>query len=275
MSRLLERIRRPEYTGPNRCWPCTITNGALVAVAVAALALARRRLLAVAVGVVGLASIGARGYVVPYTPRFAPRLTAALSLDPHDDDEPGSLSGVPAAEDAPDADEAVSGEDVLAALIEADVVVPDGEELRLGDGFRADWREEIRALRDRDLEALAAIADRHTAPETKARVGSSFGRSYLVLQGEDGGIVTLRREIAVAELGAARALESRVDDPAIRRAAGKPLRSLLEACPLCDGPLEITQSTCCGEVTPIGSLPAEKLFCPDCNVRLFTFDRDP
>ncbi|ELY57908.1 hypothetical protein [Natronococcus jeotgali] len=273
MSRLLEWIRRPEYTGSNRCCPCTITNGALVAAAVAALALARRRLLAAAVGAVGLASIGARGYVVPYTPRFAPQLAAALSLDPHDPDEPGSLSGVPTDADSASDDDAIPGEDVLAALLEAEVVVPDGEQLRLADGFGTDWREEMRALRERDLEALAALADEHTASETEARVGSSFGRSYLVLQGE-GGLVTLRREIAVAELGAARALESRVDDPAIRRAAGKPLRSLLEACPLCDGPLEITQSTCCGEVTPIGSLPAEKLFCPDCDVRLFTFDRE-
>ncbi|MFU8866366.1 hypothetical protein [Natronococcus sp.] len=272
MTRLLERIRRPEYTGSNRCWPCTITNGALVAVAAAALAVARRRRLAAAVGVAGLASIGLRGYVVPYTPQFAPRLAAALSLDPHDADEPGSLSGVSDGDETDD--EAVSGEAVLAALVEADVVVPDGEELRLEPAFGSAWRDEMRSLRDRDLEELAALADRHTAPDTEARVGSSFGRSYLVLQGEGGGIVTLRREIAVAELGAARALESRVDDPAIRRAAGRPLRSLLEACPLCDGSLEITQSTCCGEVTPIGSLPAEKLFCPDCNVRLFTFGRD-
>ncbi len=273
MTSLLERIRRPEYTGSNRCWPCTITNGALVAVAATALALIRRRRLAAAVGVAGIASIGLRGYVVPYTPRFAPQLAAALSLDPHDADEPGSLSGISDGGET-DGDDVVSGEAVLAALVGADVVVPDGEELRLDPAFRSAWRDEMRALRDRDLEALATLADQHTAPDIEARVGSSFGRSYLVLQGENGGIVTLRREIAVAELGAARALESRVDDPAIRRAAGRPLRSLLESCPLCEGPLEITQSTCCGEVTPIGSMPAEKLFCPDCNVRLFTFGRE-
>ncbi|TYL39196.1 hypothetical protein CV102_07880 [Natronococcus pandeyae] len=271
MTSLLDRIRRPEYTGTNRCWPCTVTNGLLLGIVVVALAATRRRLGAVAVAAVGAASIALRGYFVPYTPQFAPHLTARLPLGEPGSDDAGSLSDAGSAE-TERGEEGPTGEDVLTALVEAGVVVPEGDELFLDEEFRNDWHDEMRTLRDRDLETLAEIADRHTAPETAVRVGSSFGRSYLVLDGEDGGLVTLRREIAVAELGAARALESVVESPAIRRAAGRPLRSLLEGCPLCDEPLEITQSSCCGEVTPIGSTPKEKLYCPNCNVRLFTFD---
>jgi hypothetical protein len=272
MTRLLDRIRRAEYTGANRCWPCTITNGALVAAAVLALAVVRRRTLAAVVGAIGLVSIGLRGYVVPYTPRFAPQLVTAITPGPADEGESGSLSGVDVDAAAEDAEPAVTGEDVLTALIEAGVVVPNEEELRLDPGFRADWRAEMETLRDRDLDDLARLADGQTASDVDVRVGSSFGRSYLVLDAAEGGLVTLRREIAVAELAAARVLEDVVDDPEIRRAAGRPLRSLLEICPLCAGPVEITQAACCGEVTPIGSVPREKLYCPDCNVRLFTFD---
>jgi hypothetical protein len=270
MTRLLDRIRRPEYTGTNRCWACTITNGALVGVAVVVLAAARRRSLAAAVGVVGLASIGLRGYVVPYTPRFAPKLTSTLSQTP-DEDEPGSLSSIDIDADS-ESEPEVAGEDVLAALLEAGVVVADEEELRLDPGFRADWRDEMQTLRDLDLAALTRLADQRTASDVETRVGSSFGRSYLVLDREGGGLATVRREIAIAELAAARVLESVVENPEIRRAAGQPLRSLLEICPLCGDSLEITQAACCGEVTPIGSVPREKLYCPDCNVRLFTFD---
>lgn len=273
MRRLLERIRRPEYTGRNRCWPCTITNSLLLTILVGGLALVGRRAAAAIVGAVGVVSIGLRGYVVPYTPRLAPALVAALPIGyrSRETEESGSLSD-PTLVDEEDASAAEpTGEDVLAALLEAGVVVSDGEELSLDPAFRDDWRREMRALRDRDLEGLAIVADRLTDPATEVRTSRSLGRSSLVLRGT-GGVIALERAVAVAELAAASALESAVEDPAVRRAAGHPLRSLLEACPLCDGALEITQSSCCGEVTPIGSTPAEKLYCPDCNVRLFTFD---
>lgn len=274
MTRLLERIRRPEYTGENRCWPCTITNSVLLTIVVGVLALVGRRTAAAIVGAVGVVSLGLRGYVVPYTPRFAPSLAAVLPTEYPNSDEPGSLSDSAHVEaaDSESGTDSVSGEDVLTTLLETGVVVPDGEDLYLDAEFRDDWRQEMHDLREHDLEGLANIADQLTEPTTDARVSRGWGRSVLVLEDTSGGVTTLRRGIAVAELAAARALESTVDDAAVRRAAGRPLRSLLEACPLCDGPLEVTQSSCCGEVTPVGATPSEKLYCPDCNVRLFTFD---
>ncbi|PSQ28295.1 hypothetical protein BRD06_04070 [Halobacteriales archaeon QS_9_67_15] len=35
-SRLVDAVRRPEYTGANRCWPCTALNGVLLGVAAVA-----------------------------------------------------------------------------------------------------------------------------------------------------------------------------------------------------------------------------------------------
>ena len=277
MTDLLERLRRPEYTGENRCWPCAIVNGALLAVLVGGLAIRRRGLAAGAVAVVGVAAVALRGYVVPYTPRFAPRVVASLPVDPFDHGGPdasaGSLSDPGDAADAADS-AAPTGEAVLTELLEAGAVALDGDDVVLEPEFRDEWRREMRSLRDEDLSALARVADRVTAPSITARANRSWAGSVLVLEAESGAPVTLRRGVAVAELAAARALESRVESDAIRRAAGRPLRALLEDCPLCDGPLTVSRSSCCGEVTPIGERPSEKLICPACDERFFTFDRD-
>lgn len=296
MTTLLERLRRPEYTGDNRCLPCTITNAVLLTIVAGLAAVVGRRRLAAAIVTVGGVSIALRGYFVPYTPRFAPHLAAALPIDAFDRahgrsderDASGSLSDADTATDVDagtgtvaDADatledvaetNAPSGDAVVEALFEAGAVVPDGEEIRLEPSFRDDWQAAMRTLRDRDLEELAAVADRLTDPAVDARATRSWGRPVLVLDGPGSGLVTLRRGVAVAELAAARALESRLEDDAVRRAAGRPLRTLLERCPLCDGELTVSQASCCGEVTPAGETPTEKLFCPACDERFFTFD---
>ncbi|TYT61466.1 hypothetical protein [Natrialba swarupiae] len=272
----LERLRQPAHTGTNRCWPCTIANGLLVATVVVALALARRRLAASLVAGVGVAAIGVRGYLVPYTPRFAPQLVDRLPISAfdHEDREGGSLSGITSADET-DADSASTptGEDVVTALLEAGVVVPNGDDLALAEPFRQEWHQEMATIRDLDFATLADEIDDLTGPSIDARIGHDWrGRSTTVLLEGPNGAASLTEHKAVAELAAARALESRIADTAVRLAAGRPLRSLLERCPVCDSQLTITHSSCCGEVTPAGETPAEKLICPDCDARLFTYD---
>ncbi|WP_265108085.1 hypothetical protein [Halosolutus halophilus] len=278
MTDPLERVRRPEYTGENRCWPCTVTNSLLLSVLVGAVAILGRRTAAAAIAVVGAGAIALRGYVVPYTPRFAPRLVAALPIESFDYGEPaggtGSLSDSSNTSDAATDAAAPTGEAVLGELLEAGAVVAEGDEIYLSSDFQDDWRREVRTLREADLATLAAVADEQTPPSIEARTRRGWGRPVLVLEGDDVEPVTLRRGVAIPELAAARALESRVESGAIRRAAGRPLRSLLEACPLCDGELTVNQSSCCGEVTPIGKTPTEKLVCPACNERFFIFDEE-
>ncbi|SFC44444.1 hypothetical protein SAMN05444422_108172 [Halobiforma haloterrestris] len=279
MTDPLDRVRRPEYTGEDRCWPCTITNALLLVVAVTIALRRGRRTAAAALAVVGTGAITLRGYLVPYTPRVAPRLVAWLPIDPFDHGEPGATTGSLAAsragaEGTADS-EGPDGDDVLAALLEADAVAAADDEIRLTEAFRADWRRERRALRNRSVDALAHVADERTPPSIEARPTRTWGRPVVVLESacdDAGPPTTLHRGVAVAELAADRALESRIDDPAIRRAAGRPLRSLLETCPLCDGELTVSRSSCCGETTPPGQRPSEKLFCPSCDERFFVFD---
>ncbi|ESS03425.1 MAG: hypothetical protein A07HR67_01823 [uncultured archaeon A07HR67] len=93
---VVDSVREPEHLGENRCLQCALVNA--VGVGVAALLLARhRRSLGLLVAVVGAAAIWLRGYVVPGTPRFAPRLVEPLPVDicpNHPDDlGSGSLAG--------------------------------------------------------------------------------------------------------------------------------------------------------------------------------------
>ena len=308
MDSLLDGLRRPSYTGENRCWPCTILNGVVLALLIGTLLARGRKRAALAVGSAGVAGITLRGYLIPYTPRFAPTLAAALPIDvfEHDQDSrSGSLAdadgsaGVstetadrrekiestetadrqvahptedPASLDVGE-DDPAAGEAVLDALLEAGVVrigESDGA-VELDPAFREAWHEEMATLRTLDLESLAEVATALTPPAVETRVRRGWDGQSVILQAPDARPVTLQKGVAIAELATARTLEGRVDDHTAR-AAGRPLRSLLEVCPLCGDSVTISQSSCCGEVTPLGKQPAKKLVCPSCDVRFFTFE---
>ncbi|TKX73588.1 hypothetical protein EXE46_13545 [Halorubrum sp. GN11_10-6_MGM] len=69
---LRDRIREPEYTGENRCVPCTVLNGVL-AVALTAAAAVFGPVAAAVVLTASLGSIYYRGYLVPGTPELTKR----------------------------------------------------------------------------------------------------------------------------------------------------------------------------------------------------------
>lgn len=308
MSRSLAgRLHRPEHAGERRCWPCTVVNAALVGVV--ALVVARwRRLAALPVVLVGAALVYVRGYVVPGTPRFAPRLVAALPLpyDPFDHEIPGreppqeALAGPtagavtdrteagggdskapgterPAATGEPDTlGDAVEpdGEAVLGALVEAGVVVVDDERVAPDPAFREVWEAEMADLAALDTAALAE-AVHEVAHAAGVRAVTERGEWVVLDDGSGGfaGQAWLPRPVAVAEAGAVRALEGPGLDRPTRLAAAGPLRTFLETCPDCGAGLsETTTASCCGGTTNPREVPSDMLFCPDCDVRLFTFE---
>ncbi len=261
-----ERIRRPEYTGRNRCWPCTITNAALLA-ALGAVAAVVWLPLAAAVVVAGGIGIWLRGYLVPYTPRVAPALFDRLPVPSPKSDEPAGRGSIAGAGDeaAPD------GEAVLGALLDAGVVDADDEALALEPSFRDAWTDEVRALRDADGEALAATIESTTPDGVTARAQGTGGELILV-EGSGGG-VTLARPIAIAEAAAARALETTAPElsAAVRASATRPLRGFLERCPVCGTDVvETTPRSCCGTTNPRDE-DDRILACPSCDRRLYTF----
>lgn len=285
MNDLMTSLRRRDHTGENRCWPCTALNTVIVAI-VAFVCLRRgHRKLAVTSAFVGAMAIALRGYAVPGTPRFGPQLVARLPVDVFDHDntertriefesseaqvrQEESVDGLiePSSEEVPDGDE------IVAALLEAGVVVPDGDDFVLDSAFRDRWHDEMRQLGHRNVEELAAVADEVTPSSISTDTYDGWTKSYVVLSPENGERATLPRPIAIAELAAARALESELEDPFFRLVSARPLRTFLDRCPLCEGDLTTTQAACCGEVTPVGTQPREKLVCPSCDIRLFTFE---
>lgn len=271
--------RRPEHTGENRCWPCTVVNVALVAVAAAAVSLVSAPAGAV-VAVAGLALVWLRGYVVPGTPRFAPRLVAPI---PGSDALFHDAAATDGGDRAPDGEGGsldpaeVDGEALLDRLLAEGVLEADGDAVAPTAAYRERWRAEMDRLRAEDTESLAAIA-REISPATAARAVSEDGDEWVALSPPDGNTIDetwLRRPVAIAEIAGYRAAGEFLSDESFRLAAARTNRMFLEACPDCGSDLERgVDLPCCGGYTGPGEEPAETLACPACGVRLYTFPRE-
>lgn len=287
----LDPLSKPEYTEENRCWPCTAVNA--LGVAVAALLLSRRRrALGLSAVLVGGAAIWLRGYVVPGTPRFAPRLVEPLpvSFGPDRDEgvDSGSLGGATsgspatdgertdadvAAVDRADSDEIGDGGDgdpdpetTMEVLFDAEVLVDDGKTLRLADDFRTALDERIEAL---DAAADEALAERAAAVAGESVVGEVHDGRILLDGRRD---AWLSRPIALAETAVGELLRERGVDPAVARSAARPLRAFLETCPACGGAIrDTTLRSCCGGPGGVSGNPERSVrACADCDAVMFT-----
>lgn len=270
LRRAVDAVRRPEYTGERRCWPCTALNVALLAVACAAVA-PWSPPAAVALAAVGAAGIWLRGYLVPYTPRFAPRIAAAL---------PGDVFAVEAAPAATGSlsssgaeDEEAVGRRLFAELRRAGVLEGDEGAVGLSAEFRRRWAAAMADLRTGSLEDLErTVAEVAGTDGVDAFAGET--RAYVAVP-TPSGTAYLSRHVAIAEAAAVLALRDVAPgvDEDLRVAAADPLRMFLERCPVCDAAVVETDPTaCCGSVRDPRTLPEAVLACPECDVRLYAFD---
>jgi len=269
----LDRLRQPEYTGENRCWPCTIANVAIAAVGTGTVALAAAYggaglpvvagLAAVAFGV-AVAAIYLRGYLVPYTPTLTKRYFPDRLLRAFDKHPAGTDAGG-------------SDLDREALLVRGGAVKEcvDVDDLCLTDEFRTGWRERILRVRDRDAEDtradLAEMLGADPAALTLRRLGDAF-----VARLDDRRVGQWESEAAyVADIAAAGELEGRIDGwerlPVGERGELlNRLRVFLESCPSCDGPVtpeaEVIESCC-------RSIDVVAVSCGDCGTRLFEAER--
>ncbi|WP_158056428.1 hypothetical protein [Halorussus halophilus] len=249
-------------------------NVALLFVACVGVAWRRSLRSALLLAVGGASAILFRGYLVPFTPQFAPQLVAQLPGDPfHENDNSdantpetsGTLGGDPSEE---------TGEQIVAALAEDGVLVADEETLYLADQFREAWRAEMDKLRTNDDAALADALRGATPKGSVVNVVHPEGDTWFVVSdgsGDPANETWLTRPVAVAEVGAVSVLADETSlDATFQAQAVGPLRTFLQSCPICDGPVEETTAVeCCGGPGPGG--PDEVLACTDCNERLYTF----
>lgn len=253
---VLDRVRRPEYTGENRCLPCTATNLLIAAVVTAALAVLVPPA-ALVFAVVAIGSIWLRGYLVPGTPELTKRyfpewLLAKFDKAPTPDREPISAADF----------------DPETVLLESGVVEPcEGEDLCLTDDFERAWRGHIDAMADDD--ALRVELAEQLGLDAEEVTFESHGDAYLARDGTARIGQWESRSALLADLAAATELPEWVEwdrlDSRARSQLLSGLRVFVETCPNCGGIVTAdteTVESCCRSHTVVA------VGCENCGDRL-------
>jgi len=269
MVRAIDRLRRPEYTGENRCLPCTILNAAIAAVAAGTVGLAAGgRLGALAGGLLGggllvvfAAAIYLRGYLVPGTPRLTEAYLPDRVLR--------WFGKAPPAGGGADR----GGIDVERVLALADAVTESEREddLRLTEAFHAAWRDRIADLRERESisEDLAAVLD---VDPDRLLLKEFEGIFVAYVDARDNRVGEWEsRAACLADVAAANELRTRYDgwthlDAEERGAVLNSLRIFLQRCPACDEPVTVDEevvASCCRSVDVLAGS------CRGCGARVF------
>jgi RNase P subunit RPR2 len=273
-DKLSEYLRQPEYTGENRCLPCTVVNS-IIAVALAAGIAVLWLPAGVAALAVFAAAIYLRGYLVPGTPELTQRyfpvwLLRAFGKEPFEGVQTtdGGVEATEADADRPDRDEA---ERLLRA---GDVVedCPHEDDLCLTAAFREVWWRRIRTYRDDDGRAaaqLATVLDIDPEELSFVNEGEYFGVEFTgELIGRWDSDAAFYADLA-AEPTLAEWLsdwDNLGDRTRTELLAG--MRAFLEECPACEAELDqvenVRQSCCAGEMVSVS------VDCSDCGARVFS-----
>lgn len=265
---MITRLKQPEYTGENRCLPCTVVNTLIAGVASAAVGVGVGTATSAAVGTgagiavfaLCLVAIYLRGYLVPGTPELTKRYFPVWLLDLFGKG-PEQMTA-PAGENGVDPEQVLTG---IGALEEC----ADGTDLCLTEPFREEWNREIDDLDESEAgrEQLLRMLDTDEGEVTYEEFGDAFRASVderVVGKWES-------RAAFLADLGAANVLARRYPDWEALSLAGRSqlltgLRLFIDTCPECGGIPEFgteTVESCCSthEVAAVS--------CTDCGARLF------
>lgn len=263
----VDQFRRPEYTGANRCTPCTVVNVLIAAVVSGAVAVLVPAV-GVVVFVVFIGTIYLRGYLVPGTPALTKRYLPArvLRLFGKEPIERSFESGTANAESGSvEHGISESAADEPGGTLAATGVVHRTEgDVELTPGFREAWRGRIHTVRKRSpgTDDVRATFDAESV--------SRHGDQSFVLDGNTsirwGSNAALVADVTVVEL-----LRERIEDWADfdrdrQRSVLLGLRLCLDRCPSCEGALDVTEDRvdpCCQKP----HLVADSV-CRDCGAAL-------
>lgn len=254
---LLSRIKQPEYTGENRCLPCTAINigiAATVSAIVAVIALP----LGIGLFAVAMSVIGLRGYLIPGTPA----LTAKYLPDPvyrlfgHENSvtaEPIDL----------DIETTLKSVGVVTECREID-------DLCLTDQYGNTLDDEIRKLRSEpnQIERLSALL---SVPAEEITFDDTDHGWFVHIEDTQAGGWDSKAAF-LGDLANQTLLSDRLGDwnellPRDRTRLLAALRSFIEECPDCGGdvvPDEDVVRSCCRE-----NLVSVTTACVDCGATVF------
>ncbi len=269
----LDRLRRPEYTGKNRCLPCTAFN-TLIAIAAAVGVGAGVGVAAgptagvgaaAAVLLVSAASIDLRGYLVPGTPTltkkyFPPWLLKLFGK---------SAARVCDAAGNDDDDDGLTVENTEQVLLRAGALEEcrGGADFCLTDEFEAVWTDKIVEVRESD-----AGRERLLDVDEDVDVEYTEHDAAFEVHAEGYHVGSWESDAAyVADVAAGLLLAERLDEwdrySTMRRGRMlQGLRLFLETCPSCESPVTFgtdTAESCCS------AQEVAVVTCEGCGKRIF------
>ncbi|MEF8976170.1 MAG: hypothetical protein V5A21_08080 [Halapricum sp.] len=271
-TRLLSQLRQPEYTGQNRCLPCTVVNVVIAAV-VGGLVAIGSPVAGVLVFALSLFAIYVRGYLIPGTPtltkRYMPdRLHQFFGHHPASNSDDEELPVFQRIER--EREHAVEPDQFLldtGAIEECE----DGEAYCLTDSFRATLENHRREVRKADTyrDSLGEVFGKDASEvEHRDREYPAFQIGIHVRKWPS-------EAALVSDVSMHRALAEVADDwlavPSTqRREILESLRGFNDACPICGGRITLSESvvdSCCGRHE------VKTLACEECDRRLQEFDQ--
>lgn len=262
---IIDRFRQSEYTGDNRCIPCTVVNIA-IAVIISVFAAIASTILGASVFVLSLGTIYLRGYLVPGTPTLTKRYFPERVLRLFDKDSTASMT-----------DDTLEI-DPERVLLDAGAVEPcqGGTDLCLTSGFQEAWRKRIHAARSHDPDE-DHLADALDVPPEDGRITiEQHGDAFVAHTDDAVAGQWSSRAAVVADVAAAAELGERFSEWSAFTPVGiarvlMSLRIFIEQCPKCDGPVLVEQEvveSCCRSYDVVVSA------CQDCDARLFEMEWD-
>jgi len=267
------RLRRPEYTGENRCVPCTIVNLGIAAALAAVIAVVAGPSLGPALAAVvlggSLVAIWLRGYLVPGTPELTKRYLPprVLALFGKATDRRGVSAAVP------------DDFDPEAYLLSAGVLAEtaDGSDLAFAPRFADAWRDAldregaVAATRaDDDLAALSTLTGLDEATlslDWHGASGVAFADDSVIGRWESR--PAFRADVAADRVLAATRADWADLSLGARSAALGALRLFVDECPACAGDVALEErvvESCCTARDVVAAR------CRGCDARLFEID---
>lgn len=288
---VLDRVRQPEYTGDNRCIPCTLVNLGIAAIGCVVL-LVLWWPVALGFALLALGSITLRGYLVPGTPtltkRYFPDRVLALfdkepaptfenrTPDSDTDTDTDTDIDTNASTDTDIEDSEPLGTEQI--LLESGIVEPCAEidDLCLASDFHEDWNDRMDTIieSDTEREALAEALEHDGEGDIEFK---EYGDAFAAhIDGQSVGQWESRAAF-VADLAAARELPNWIEEwdtfeSPEQGTLVRGLRVFAEECPICDGsvvPSQETRESCCREHTVVA------IACESCDARLFETAAEP
>lgn len=278
LDSFIERYRVEEYTGENRCIPCTIVN-VVIAAAVGAVVGIATTIGGVFVFLASLVAIYVRGYLIPGTPTWTKRYLPdrVLALFDKDPERLVEDSSGPAVEEFETAERIRYRQENRIApdsfLVDVGAITdPDDGDRELTDEFASIRQSKLEAVSERGVD-MSDIARLFGAEEERIE---DLDRDYPAVKvvrrirkwpAEGALVADVATDLALREL------TDRWDPVPVAQKVDilKSMRYLIEACPACGGSIELTEETvesCCR------LYPVVQLRCQECALTVAEMDAE-